>query len=113
VELQALSLAGGINQIDIESQIVAPAQTDVVFEGQVGGEWQVISSNALGAREEIDFSTLPSLIPLRVVLEGTYNQMPSFSIGPKSKVEVGRVLSSMKHIGAAIDAGAGNLIDDI
>lgn len=113
VSLQSLTLAGGINSIEVDSRFVTPGQTSIVLEGQIGGEWQVIGSATGGARKPIDLSQLPPLIPLRIVLEGTFDQMPSFSIGALSTVRLGRASGAMKHISVPVVAEAGKTVRDV
>lgn len=87
IDLQPLSLAGGIADIDILASAVIPGSTQLSYEIQVGGVWYPLA--------EVDASILanggtpPNLVALRAVFTGTPDVMPALSL-TNSQVKMSR-----------------------
>lgn len=98
VDLKPLSLAGGIQDVSVESRGVVPALTALSFEVQPdGGAWRVLGPTS-GQRVQADLSSNPELMPFRVVFEGTLDVMPALSRGAtKSTVKVSKAALAFTH----------------
>jgi hypothetical protein len=100
IMLGAVTLAGGIGDLAIKTQQVVPNGTDLVYEIQVAGLWYPIST-ALGR-----LSTLPDIVPLRVVMVGTKDLAPGLLLGA-NKITASRPnlafihFSTMNTLGSA------------
>lgn len=92
VDLGSLNLAGGINDIDIAYEGVAPSGTELGFEVRPEGSsrW-----HALGAGDN-PFATLPALVNFRAVLIGTKDLMPGFRL-TGSSVKISRPATALTH----------------
>lgn len=91
VELNPLSLSGGIAAIDVIAGMVAPKSTAVTFEVQVAGVWRPLS--------DVDTTALvglPPLLPFRVAMVGTTDIMAGVKISG-SRVRVSRPRTTFKH----------------
>ncbi|WP_018183987.1 hypothetical protein [Kaistia granuli] len=91
VELNPLSLSGGIAAIDVIAGLVAPKSTAITFEVQVAGVWRPLS--------EVDTTALvglPPLLPFRVAFVGTTDIMGGVQISG-SRVRVSRPRTIFKH----------------
>ncbi|MEM5854044.1 MAG: hypothetical protein QW228_06785 [Candidatus Aenigmatarchaeota archaeon] len=91
VQLQPLSLQGGIHDIDILFEALRPEGTEIYFEYQLGGVWYRISQDTA---EQL--RTAPPLLPLRVVFTGTTDLQPAFRT-QRSQVRVSRYGTTFKH----------------
>ncbi len=69
VQLQPVSLAGGITDIMISAPAIVPEGTSLTFEVQVGGKWYPLT-------EVGKLSSKPDIVPLRAVLLGTGDAQP-------------------------------------
>ncbi len=69
VQLQPVSLAGGITDITIEAPAIVPEGTSLTFEVQVGGKWYPLT-------EVGKLSSKPDIVPLRAVMLGTGDVQP-------------------------------------
>ena len=95
VGLDAVELAGGIDQIDINADSIAPPGTRLEWQVRIGGTWRT-----LGPDEGI-FASRPSLAQLRVRMIGTTDVMPSVGLGAsRSAIEVSRPSTALSHISA-------------
>ncbi len=65
VQLQPVSLAGGITDLAISAQQVVPDGCELQYEIQVGGKWYALGDQALVLQ------SAPDIVPLRAVLLGT------------------------------------------
>lgn len=95
VELNALSLSGGIASLDILAPSIVPDSTGLTYEVQVGGVWTPIGKtdvSILGAG-----GSLPPLVPLRAVFVGTPDVMPAITL-TGSRVRVSRPRTAFTHI---------------
>lgn len=92
IQLQPLTLDGGMSSIDILAEAKAPANTNLVYEVQVGGVWKPVSELSLG-----NFVGLPPLVPLRVVLVGTTDIAPGLRL-TGSVCKVSRPRTTFLHL---------------
>lgn len=92
IDLQAMSLTGGIQGVDILADAVIPASCDVVWEVQIGGVW-----TAFDAENGDILSTLPPLLPMRVTFVGTPDVMPGIRM-TGSRVNFFRLATVAKHV---------------
>lgn len=111
VDLEPLSLAGGIDSVGFNTDIVVPPNCAVHFEVQHGGTWYRMQPGQTTAG--MDWSQQPNLLPFRAVFKGTKDAMPSIGIGPRSSLIVGRAATSFVHISEPIDVGAGNTTSEV
>lgn len=68
VQLQPISLAGGITDLDISAAEIAPDGTEVFYEIQVAGQWL-----RLDEQESAHLQSAPDIIPIRAVFMGTHD----------------------------------------
>lgn len=94
VDLNPMSLAGGITDIDILAPMLVPESCDLQFEVQVAGVWyplaEVVEGNTV-------LHGLPPLLPFRAVFNGTSDVQPAINtVG--SEVSYSRPRTTFKHI---------------
>jgi len=70
VQLQPVSLSGGITDLEIQAGAVIPEGTDLIFEVNVGGKWYPI-------KEAGHLAGAPDIVPLRAVCLGTVDLQPA------------------------------------
>lgn len=110
VDLQSLELAGGIDNIRIDTPIDTPPGTEIRLEGYVDGVWYGLIETA-GTQPSYDWSAaLRSVIQIRAVFIGTGDLFPSLGIGALSTVRVSRRDTTLKHVSEARDVGSGNTV---
>lgn len=80
VMLGSVSLAGGLSDLSISAPQVVPKGCELRYEIQVGGKWYPLGDSAMR------LSTLPDIVPLRVVLLGTSDLAPAFQLAPNAIV---------------------------
>ena len=90
VVLQSVSLAGGISDINIAAPQIVPDGCELRYEIQVGGKWYPLGDAAMR------LSTLPDIVPLRVVLLGTSDLAPAFRLVPNA-ITGSRAATSLAH----------------
>jgi hypothetical protein len=94
INLQALSLSGGISNIDIMASMAVPESCALTFECQIGGVWkplsEVVSGNTI-------FYGLPPLVPFRAVFTGTTDIQPGIDT-TNSRLFYSRPRTTFKHI---------------
>ncbi len=102
IELDALSLEGGIRSADILASSVVPASTDLVYEVQPGGsgEWIALKGDSLGA-----FSATPPLTRFRARFVGTRDMMPALML-TDSEYKIARPKTAFTHISSEITLSA-------
>lgn len=92
VNLQPLSLSGGIGDIYLFAGMIVPQTTSLVFEYQHLGIWKRIDASTgdilLG---------LPAMLPLRMIMSGSEDIMPAIDL-TGSIVRVSRPATIFKHI---------------
>jgi hypothetical protein len=97
IDLQPLSLAGGISDIDILSSAIIPGSTQLAYEIQVGGAWYplaAVDSSILGAG-----GVMPNLVAFRAVFTGTPDVMPALTLA-NSQVTIARCKTAFTYFGA-------------
>lgn len=97
IDMQPLSLSGGISNIDVIASAVVPGSTTLTYEVQISNVWVPLSEadpGALGAGGNV-----PPLLPLRAVFSGTPDVMPGVTLSG-SQVKVSRPRTSLKHTSA-------------
>ncbi len=94
VDLQPLSLSGGIAAIDILAPLIRPGSTELTFEIQVSGVWtplgDVVSGNTV-------LFGLPALLPFRAVFVGTTDVQSGINL-TDSVLKYNRARTTFKHI---------------
>lgn len=96
VELQPLSLSGGMASIDIMAGMVVPNSCDLKFEVQAsGGGWETIDSIT-----PAKLVGLPPLVQFRAVFIGTTDVAPGVLLSG-SRVKLARPRTTFKHISTA------------
>lgn len=90
VVLQSVSLAGGISDINIAAPQIVPDGCELRYEIQVGGKWYPLGDAAMR------LSTLPDIVPLRMVLLGTSDLAPAFRLAPNA-ITGSRAATSFVH----------------
>lgn len=98
IEFNALSLSGGIQNIDLLAGAIQPASTQLVFEVQPGGsgDWRGLSADDLTA-----LSASPALCRFRGRFVGTRDMMPGVML-TGSEVRISRPKTTFKHISMPI-----------
>lgn len=91
VDLQPLSLSGGISDIDILAGMVVPDATKLTFQVQVNGAWVALSDVTKNA-----LIGLPPLLPFQVVFQGT-SDIHAGIVLSDSQVKVTRPRTAFKH----------------
>lgn len=105
IELNPLSLAGGIADIDILAPAIVPGATQLSYEIQIGGTWYALESAddlPLGAG-----GALPPLLAFRAVFTGTPDVMPAVALSG-SQVTLSRGKTALTHISAIRELPAGS-----
>lgn len=94
IELDALSLSGGIQNIDLIAGAVEPSSTELIYEIQPGGSgaWRQLTVDDLGA-----LSSTPALCRFRARFVGTRDMMPCINLAD-SEVRISRPKVALKHI---------------
>ncbi|MCA1776042.1 MAG: hypothetical protein LC676_10665 [Loktanella sp.] len=95
VRLGDINLAGGITDLTITAEEVAPAGTEVAFEYQYNGVWY-----PLDEADQLVTQT-PSTVPLRAVFTGTTTLQPAFKTGA-GKVAASISAASLIHYSTVI-----------
>lgn len=91
IQLQPLSLAGGIADIALHTGAVTPETTTLVWEYQYNGLWYRISPDTAAP-----LLALPAMLPLRVSFVGTADLAPALEL-QGSTVQVSRPAASLTH----------------
>jgi hypothetical protein len=102
IDMQPLSLAGGIAQIDILAQAVVPGSTSLVYEIQVGGIWYPLMRVPASILSTV--AAMPPLLPLRVTFTGTPDVMPALTL-TNSQVKVSRPKAAFTYFTAVNTIG--------
>lgn len=95
IDLQPLSLSGGIANIDIIAPSVVPGSTSLTFEVQLASVWYPLSQVStlnLGAG-----GSIPPLLPFRATFVGTPDVMPAITL-TSSQVTISRPRTSLTSI---------------
>lgn len=97
LELGAVTLAGGIADLDILAQAVVPGATDLTYFVQIGGQWfplADVESSALAQG-----GVMQNLLPLRAVMTGTPDVMPMLTL-TGSQLRVSRPKLTFAYVSA-------------
>ncbi|MFN3624615.1 MAG: hypothetical protein ACK4TP_11195 [Hyphomicrobium sp.] len=102
IDLQPLSLSGGITDIDILAPMITPASCQLQFEVQVAGVWsplsEVVSGNTV-------LYGLPPLLPFRAIFNGTLDVQAGINL-VDSVLSYSRPRTTLKHISKLVTLGA-------
>ena len=96
VQLLSLELNGGIAIVDLNFDSTRPPGTTISFEIQHNGVWK-----PLGYYDTNPLVALPPLLPFRVVLAGTTDEMPGIGVASNSRALTERPRSDFRHISKA------------
>jgi hypothetical protein len=94
INLQAMSLSGGIANIDITAAMAVPESCQLTFECQIGGVWKPLTEVAAG---NTILYGLPALIPFRAVFTGTTDIQPGIDT-TNSRLFYSRPRTTFKHM---------------
>lgn len=94
VDLAAMSLSGGITDIDILAPMLLPDSCEIVFEVQVAGVWHPLASVISG---NTVLYGLPPLLPFRAVFNGTSDVQAGINL-LDSQLSYSRPRTTFKHI---------------
>jgi hypothetical protein len=103
VELESMSLSGGIALIDILAPMIVPGSCDLTFEVQVAGEWSPLAEVTSG---NTVLYGLPPLLPFRAVFTGTTDVQAGVNLA-QSSVRYSRPRTTFKHISNNYTLGTG------
>lgn len=99
VEIEDVSLAGGIRELQTILTGHTPAGTDLIVQGRIGSTWRNLSET-----DETVLTTQPNLVPLRLVFVGTVDLMPGVDL-TKSRVIASRPLLASTHVSTIRNLG--------
>lgn len=94
VDLKAMSLSGGITDIDLQAEMVIPSSCDLTYQIQVAGVWHSLQEVEEG---NTPLYNLPPLLPFRAVFTGTTDVQPAIALDG-SILEYSRPRTTFKHI---------------
>ncbi|MGI9425936.1 MAG: hypothetical protein ACR2PA_22365, partial [Hyphomicrobiaceae bacterium] len=100
VELNALSLSGGISTIDLLAEIAQPEGTQLTFEVQPGGTGAWSPLEAVETGNSVLYG-LPALTQFRAVFTGTPDAHAGINL-TTSRMNISRPRTTFKHISEAI-----------
>ena len=100
VELDALSLSGGMSTIDLLAQIAQPEGTRLTFEVQPGGTGAWSPLEAVETGNSVLYG-LPALCQFRAVFTGTPDAHAGINL-TTSRMNISRPRTTFKHISEAI-----------
>lgn len=96
VNLEPLTKVGGISNIKLTAAQWEPEGTNLTFEAQRGGLWYQLSEGEYDA-----LSGNPTLVPLRMVFNGTRDLMPGIDMN-QTEVEIGVVDDDLLHLSESL-----------
>ena len=96
-QLASLELNGGIAAMDLNYDSTRPPGTTIQFEVQVNGTWMPLAYYNYGN----PLVALPPLLPFRVTLIGTTDEMPGIGVAANSRSLTSRPRSDFRHISTA------------
>lgn len=102
VNLNNWNLSGGITDIDLLTKQIAPQNTSIIYEVQIGSAWVALAEVASG---NSPLYGLPAALNVRMVLNGTTDLMPAIKLN-ESYVTVSRPRTNGVHITEARTAPA-------
>lgn len=104
VELEALNLDGGIDSISLETSMVSPASTSLIFEAQPNGTGAWIPLNETNVNA---FNGAPPLCRFRARFVGTRDMHSGFDL-TNSEVRLTRPKTALKHFSKPILLSTGS-----
>lgn len=90
VPLQPISLSGGISDIKIDAPAFRPDGASLIYEMQVGGQWRPFTEPTY------HLESLPDVLPLRAVFQGTTDVMPALTLASDA-IFASRAKTSLTH----------------
>ena len=90
VQLQPVSLSGGLTDLALSASQVVPQGTELRYEVQVAGRWYALGDAAMV------LNSAPALVPLRAVLLGTSDLAPAFKLAAGAIV-ASRAAGALTH----------------
>jgi hypothetical protein len=90
VTLGAVSLVGGVTDLDVTAQQTVPQGTSLTYQFQINGKWYDLGDSTA------PLTSAPQLIPLRVVMLGTSDLAPAWVANPTG-VTVSRPTAAFSH----------------
>ena len=100
VQLNSLTLNGGIAAIHINADSYSPPGTKLFYEVQHNGIWKAL--DPAGEAPELVLAGLPPLLPFRAVFVGTDSVQPALGVASNSRVTTWRPRSDYRHISTAV-----------
>jgi len=100
VNLEPLSLAGGIADIDLLASMFKPDATELFLEYQIAGKWY-----PLNTANAANLVALPTLLPIRLTFVGSEDVMPALELDT-SLITFARPNASFKHISTVRTLGS-------
>lgn len=93
VQLQTLTLNGGIGSIDVLAQTVVPSSSTMIFEVQVAGNWIPLTPENVANHP---FASNPDTLPFRVVFSGGVTVQPGINL-QTMQLKLSRPAGTLKH----------------
>lgn len=91
VNLNPISLTGGIADIDLLASIIRPESTELFIQYQLNGQWYPLNPDTA-----LNLNGFPSLLPLRAVFVGSEDVMPAMELS-NSVIVYSRPKVAFKH----------------
>lgn len=92
VQLSGLQLAGGIADLDLLNEVIAPESTQFLIEYQRNGVWYGLTPDTAA-----QLNGLPALLPMRAVFVGSSDLMPGLNLGG-SRWRAARPAVTFRHV---------------
>lgn len=103
VELQPLSLSGGIQSVDILAEHIIPAATDLSYALYLNNQWQPFNPSP---DNPTPLGSSVQLVRLQVIFTGTTDLMPGVSLTNSQVKLTGTTQNSFYHISTNIARGS-------
>ena len=100
VEMDALSLSGGISDIDLMAEMAVPEGTALSFEIQPGGSGAWLPIEEVASGNTVLYG-LPALCKFRAVFTGTPDAHPGINL-TTSRMNISRPRTTLTHISEAV-----------
>jgi hypothetical protein len=109
VQLQSVSLSGGIEDVDVLADSLVPHATDLSIYGQIAGVWKKFD----GDPNTPPFGSSVTLMPMKMIFTGTTDIMPAISL-VQSQVKIHALRASTFHyISNQIPWGGGGTMNHV
>ncbi len=107
-QLQTVTLAGGITDIDVIGTEHTPDGTELFYLIQVDGVWKRLE-RTVGTHP---LAGLPQTLPMMVVMVGTREVMPAMKLGTGTEIRLYRADDDFLHFSEILNAGTNvNTVD--